>query len=602
MLKRLIIGLSLFFVLLPVLVFAIPTDQDREAAEFYLEQSKNSAFPQNIEYRLFAADIYIQSGFTSQAREILERAPVHSLPDNLRILHGLLLAELAIKNQQPGKALDQTYLLQNSELAPSVSPAFRLRVHLIRAKAYDALSQPLDSLKERQLIESQSTHQSTLLKNRQDTWKTLLQLPTEKLKRLSARNNSTYTMGWLTLAIIYQQYEENPEKLVQAIDGWKYEFPQHPAYDILPNQLSKNAQLKKGVRQVSLLLPLEGNKAGLGQAIKDGFLSAYTYADPKTRPEIKIYDTSTYQDMRSLYEKAVEEGADFIVGPLFKEEVRQLSTQPDGFFSVPLLALNQANDTNSSLPNRFFQFALAPEQEAELLAERIIQQNKHYPILVVPNNDWGKRFASAFDAKLNHLKGSLVDVFYTQPQQNLGKLISQRFEIDSSQERFRSVSRMLGAKIEIQPRRRQDLDSLVLAISPQQARQLKPLLDFYYAHDLPVYGSSNIYSGSPNPNKDMDLNGVQFCDMPWFIVPSQTNYAQRGGQIRALPEQQARLFAMGVDAFDLTTQLKRLSASSHSNYSGMTGKLWLNENNIIVRQLIWAEFKNGVPVRLKINN
>ena len=97
----------------------------------------------------------------------------------------------------------------------------------------------------------------------------------------------------------------------------------------------------------------------------------------------------------------------------------------------------------------------------------------------------------------------------------------------------------------------------------------------------------------------MDLNGIQFCDMPWFILPDQTNYAQRGGQVQTLPEQQARLFAMGVDAFDLTLQLKQLSTSPNASYSGLTGQLSIKENNVIARQLIWAEFRNGVPVRLK---
>ncbi len=600
MLKSILIGLSLLFVLVPSFGFADTSEQERQAAQSYLEQSKNSPFPQNIEFRLLAADVYIQSGFTTQAKELLESVPVNSLPANLRVLHQLLIAELAIKNQQPAKALDATYLLQNQREDYPLSPAYQLRMHLIKAKAYEELSQPLESLRERQWIESQQNQAAVLLKNRQDTWKTLIHLPTDQLKKLSARDNSHYTTGWVTLAIIQQQYQSSPDKLLQAIEGWKREFPQHPAHDILPSYTTKNAQLKNGVKQISLLLPLEGSKGALGQAIKEGFLSAYQYADARQRPEVKIYDTSAYSDMTALYQKAVEDGADFIVGPLFKEEVRQLSSQPDGFFSVPLLALNQANESNNTaLPNRFFQFALAPEQEAELLAEKIIQQNKHYPILIVPDNDWGKRFSGAFEARLNSLKGALIQTIYTRPQQNLGKMISQKFEVDNSQERFRQVSRALGAKIEMHPRRRQDLDSLVLAIAPQQARQLKPLLDFYYAHDLPVYGSSNIYSGNPNPNKDMDLNGIQFCDIPWFIAPSQTNYAQRGGQIQTLPEQQARLFAMGVDAFDLATQLKKLSVSPHLAYPGMTGKLSVDERNIITRQLVWAQFKNGVPVRIK---
>ncbi len=100
-------------------------------------------------------------------------------------------------------------------------------------------------------------------------------------------------------------------------------------------------------------------------------------------------------------------------------------------------------------------------------------------------------------------------------------------------------------------------------------------------------------------SKDIDLNGIQFCEMPWFIVPTQTDYVQHGGQVQTLPEQQARLFAMGVDAFNLPSQLKRLSSSHTARYAGMTGSLSLGENNIILRELVWAQFKNGVPIRIK---
>lgn len=428
----------------------------------------------------------------------------------------------------------------------------------------------------------------------QVTWERLSHLSTEELKRLSASDPSAYSTGWITLVLIHRQYHANPEKLVKAIEGWKEQFPTHAANELL------SVSSRKNVGQLALFVPLKAEKALLGNAVKDGFLSAYKYTDPKQRPEIKIYDTSTYQDMTALYQKAVEEGADFIIGPLFKEEVQQLSTQPDGFFSVPLLALNQATGTSSAaLPSRFFQFSLSPDQEAIMLAERLVEQNKHYPLLIVPQNDWGKRFALAFEARLTQLKGELIDVFYTSPSQNLGQGISQKFEITHSQERFRQIAQLVGAKIDVQPRRRQDIDSVVLAIAPQYARQIKPLLDFYYAYDLPVYGSSNIYSGIPNVSKDVDLNGIQFCEMPWFIVPAQTDYVQRGGQVQTLPEQQARLFAMGVDAFNLPSQLKKLSASPTSRYAGMTGSLSLGEHNVILRELVWAQFKNGVPIRIK---
>ncbi|HRE30628.1 MAG TPA: penicillin-binding protein activator, partial [Candidatus Berkiella sp.] len=64
---------------------------------------------------------------------------------------------------------------------------------------------------------------------------------------------------------------------------------------------------------------------------------------------------------------------------------------------------------------------------------------------------------------------------------------------------------------------RQDVDVIVMAAPPAQARQLKPLFDFYYAEDVPVLATSSIYSGSQNPRSDRDVNGVVFCDMPWLL-------------------------------------------------------------------------------------
>ena len=172
--------------------------------------------------------------------------------------------------------------------------------------------------------------------------------------------------------------------------------------------------------------------------------------------------------------------------------------------------------------------------------------------------------------------------------------------IDQSQKRADHIKGLLTEKVEFQPRRRQDVDVIFMAAPPDQARQLKPLFDFYYAEDVPVYATSSIYSGHPNAKRDRDLNGVIFCDMPWLLSP------ERSKEVRTLLNQNApnqsdqynRLFAMGVDAFELTQWLSYMESNHEAHVSGATGNLYLTRGNLVERKLTWAKISDGVPVLL----
>lgn len=43
-----------------------------------------------------------------------------------------------------------------------------------------------------------------------------------------------------------------------------------------------------------------------------------------------------------------------------------------------------------------------------------------------------------------------------------------------------------------------------------------PLLNYYYAGDVPVYATASVYGGSANPLKDKDLDGIIFATFPGF--------------------------------------------------------------------------------------
>ncbi len=347
-------------------------------------------------------------------------------------------------------------------------------------------------------------------------------------------------------------------------------------------------------RQIALLLPLTGKHADSAKAIREGFLANY-YEQNGAKPIVKVYDTTKDNDIHRVYDLALHEGADFIVGPLSKEDVHRLSLASN--LKTPVLALNHHPEVRSS-SRHFVQYTLAPETEAEQIADKAWQKGYRSAGLIVPDNAWGKRTANAFTAQWQRLGGRVVRTVHTSASHDQSPAVRRLLGIDESQKRANHIKDILTEKVDFQPRRRQDVDVIVMAAPPEQARQLKPLFDFYYAEDVPVYATSSVYSGQPNPKRDRDINGVVFCDMPWLLDSQQGSHLRqllsRNAQTQS--DQYNRLFAMGVDAYQITNRFNSLQ--SGANFPGSTGQLSLGHNNDIQRQLSWAKMVDGVPVKV----
>ena len=160
----------------------------------------------------------------------------------------------------------------------------------------------------------------------------------------------------------------------------------------------------------------------------------------------------------------------------------------------------------------------------------------------------------------------------------------------------------MNIKIHNVERRRQDVDFIFAAAVPNDARQLIPQIRFHHADNLPIYSTSHIFSGIVDSNKDIDLNGVIFVDIPWILdIKRQLsiiqdvlnrNWAQEKSQYR-------RLYALGVDAYNIIPEMNRLANEKNSMMSGETGDLTIIGENIIKRNLRKAKFVKGKPVLLE---
>jgi hypothetical protein len=185
--------------------------------------------------------------------------------------------------------------------------------------------------------------------------------------------------------------------------------------------------------------------------------------------------------------------------------------------------------------------------------------------------------------------GEVVDTLRYGEQDGIAPAVKQLLHATEIERPSRAHPHVVDPKAQIEPRRRQDFDMIFLLAYPSKARQIMPMMRYYFAGDVPVYATSAVYSGSANAQKDRDLDGVIFCDMPW-VFNNQMGY-------KNWPEQwnsYNRLYALGLDSFVLVNQLNQLLLFPAMSMSARSGVLYLNSNQQIARILTWGKISKGL--------
>jgi ABC-type branched-subunit amino acid transport system substrate-binding protein len=376
------------------------------------------------------------------------------------------------------------------------------------------------------------------------------------------------------------ELQRDPMHAAAALENWRRMFPQHPANDsVLELARSQIAVATEFPDQIALLLPLSGRAEAVGVAVRDGFIAAYLEQDPASRPRLRIYDVAA-ESVAGAYQQAIQDGAGFVVGPLTKEDVAAIVPLSAG--RMPVLALNFLADGVNS-PRNFYQFALLPEDEARIVARRLAADGKLTGVALVPDGEWGNRVSAAFADELTHLGGAVVDVGrYESGRADFSDVIKQTMQIH-------------GVKGEPSTHR-SDAVFVFVAGTPGAERLLVSQLKFHFAGDVPAYSPSDSFALDPGANGD--LEGLFFPDMPWMVSADPVTGRIRDAVRGAWPARTARrdrLYAFGFDAYRLVPALRSNGLNGSSEISGVTGKLRLDDQNRIRRDLEWSQMKGGAP-------
>ena len=349
-------------------------------------------------------------------------------------------------------------------------------------------------------------------------------------------------------------------------------------------------------KRIALAMPLNGKLGKAGQAVVDGFMAARfeSKAGSDAIAYIKVYDTTQLSSLDALYFQASADRMEIVIGPLDKERVIELS-QKDAL-PIPTLALNYIpiGSNNNSTTSNLIQFGLAVEDEALQLAQRSLTAGHKRIIILHQDQPWAIRAAQHFESSWVELGGEIADQVSFSGAGDHSETITQALLINQSHKRAKILKTHLagsGNAVKFEPRRRKDVDAIVLFSLPTDGRQIIPTLAFHYAADLPVYASHHIYQGPTDTSRDRDLEGVIFTELPWLI--EQPSVQQKISQKWPNRERYSRLFAIGVDAYQLFPRLEELQNLTNSSVDGVTGILQMNSLGRIVTQSSWGQFKSG---------
>ena len=308
---------------------------------------------------------------------------------------------------------------------------------------------------------------------------------------------------------------------------------------------------------IALLLPLKSAAFGsAAEAVRQGFQAAaeLEMQQPGGLP-VRVYSCfDDSKDIVTLYRQAVAAGARAVVGPLTRAGAGTLAAEKD--IPVPTLALNVVEDPPAK---QLYFFGMAVEAEARQVAQLSRQRGSRLAIVIATRTQLAKRLQFAFE----------------EEWQRLGGVVLHEIEFDNDPAVFAKIADLPDTAV-------------FLATDAKEAQLIRP----YLPNKLPIYATSQIFTGNGNTLVNYDLNGVRFVDMPWLLQADHPAVMVYPRPAQPLSADHERLYALGIDAFRLVQLLLAGKVDDALPLDGVSGRIELDEH-VFQRMAAPAVFVQG---------
>jgi outer membrane PBP1 activator LpoA protein len=541
--------------------------------------------PQDAVYqmRLTEVEKYLKSGQLSTAENLLANIPISELKSAaLQAQHRYLQAQTFKQRHQWRNALTLVMRINLKNLNPNQQAA----ILQLQAELYSAMNRPIAKVYALTKL-SQLENKTELYR---EIWYTLQPLDAPLLKAAISKSNDTYFKAWLELSYIGKRYADSPTTLKKYVKAWQNKYPNHPHHNALPDDIERTINVRiYNPKKIAVLLPLSGKAAKHGKAVRDGIIANVIQ---KRRKKIEVQFYNTDNNAEKAYQKAINDGSDFIIGPLLKESIEQLSSNYNKM--VPQLVLNHP-DYMISDPDRYY-FSLSPSAESKQTADYFNQLGLKNPLIIASSHSSNQKIAQGFNEQWLALTGNEAYTKFYNNNKEIKTVVQDALSVIKSKKRIQKVRDTYGSKIKADFRSRKDIDAMYLITFQNEIKLLKPFIDVntsVFSNPTPLYTNSRSHVISRKGIYPSELNGLMINDMPWLL---KTTTEQQ--LIEAWPHKFKRLYAMGYDSIGLIEKLAQMKASQSYQVNARTGLLSVDHTGVIKRQQNWATFYRG-KIRMK---
>lgn len=524
----------------------------------------------NDDFAVLAADSWIQINELDKAKQLIFATRTTTNP-----LLKLIQAQLSLDNNNIALASQYLQSIEVSELDPRLMKRYLTTKAQISDNQQDYLSAALAWIELSSLSGIDGGMNDSIDVN-DNIINSLLQVNEQELeKHLFDPEISDLQLGWLEAA--YISYTSNNNDISQ----WKKRWQDHPAQLIF----SQTQQYKN----IAVLLPLSGKYKNIAKSIQQGMIAAL-YRD-NSQQQLNFFDTGSNGEHFSFaWFGAIESGAEFIIGPLEKNSIQQLTQYNSS--TVPVLLLNSLTETDNTLG--IYQFSLSQDDDVISAANRLIAEQKKRIMLLAPESEMGRKLAVSFEQQFNSQGGQVISYeFYPESTHDYSREIKKALGLNDSQVRARRLQTLISTPIKSAPQIRPDIDAIYVIAKPKQARLIKPQLKFYQADDVPVFATSQVLSSNTDTVLNKDLNGIKFSHSGFVIDPASLQEVLNFDT--SLITEHKKFFAFGYDAVSIFPRLEWMQRAAQQKVNGMTGQLSVDANGVVHRELAWAQFVNGQP-------
>lgn len=423
--------------------------------------------------------------------------------------------------------------------------------------------------------------------NEKQLWVAIQNLTDSEIENLE-QNADSILKGWLYISDILRAKNSTLSQQKLQYDHWRTSNPFHPAALHPPEDFTILANLNQtNLKNIGIALPMTGTLASVSKAISDGFLAAYYNEASTQKPQLTFINTSEKDSAEEILNIIEQKDLDILIGPLTKSLVARLASKT---LPIPVIALNQLEV--APINENIHYFSLSSEDDMRELISFAKQEGATRAAVLGLNAPWALRQADEFRKIALEEKIEILDfISYDNQPNERATAVKQLLLVSESQQRKKRIEQLLDKSVNSIDRSRLDLDYVYYIGHLEDALQIRPSLDFYFAESIPMLASNTINNTTLGSKaKAQDAERILFSEVPALIKPNPILNRIKSKVSNNILK---RLQAMGADAYMLANRYRVFRHLPNAKMSANTGVLTMDSYGVFRKrpELVW--YKSG---------